>query len=387
MQRRDFLNLSASAATVAIASSFSSLSLAAANKMPVLILIELNGGNDSHNTVIDLNQLGVYQQLRPQLGLAEDERVRLDKNYALHRSLAGFIAPWQSGELALVHGLGYPEANKSHFRSIEIWDMASAHDEYLSAGWLANILPKISKSEIDALIFGRNGSAFAGGSTSHVQLDNLQAYFNKVQGVKASQQATVNSALKYLLGLNQTIVDSKTLLMRGLAKEIKLKTEFPSNVFGRQMADIAKVIRMDLQIPAFKIALGSFDTHKSQKGKHQQLLKQLADGMLALRAELIISGHWPSVMMMTYSEFGRRAAQNGSGGSDHGTAASHFLLGGRVRGGHFGDYPSLSELVDRDVMYNTDFRAVYQSVVRQWWGQPQFQLATGLDELKLLHSS
>ncbi|NQZ33554.1 MAG: DUF1501 domain-containing protein [Oceanospirillaceae bacterium] len=385
MKRRDFLNLGGCAATAALASGIPGLSLAAGTKMPVLILIELNGGNDSHNTVLDLNQLSVYKQLRPQLGLAQDERVNLDKNFALHRSLAGFKDPWKSGELALVHGLGYPQANKSHFRSIEIWDMASAHDEYLTAGWLANVLPKISKSEIDALIFGRNGSAFAGGATSHIQLDNLQSYFKKVKGVKGQQQRAANSALQHLLGLNQTIVDSKALLMRGLAKEVKLKTEFPKNPFGRQMADIAKVICMDLQIPAFKIALGSFDTHKSQKGKHQQLLKQLADGMLALRAELIASGHWNDVLMMTYSEFGRRAAQNGSGGSDHGTAASHFLLGGRVRGGHFGAYPSLSELVDRDVMYSTDFRAVYQSVVRQWWGQPQFSLSSGLDDLKLIH--
>lgn len=386
MKRRDFLNVAASAATATFAASFATVGVAAAKNLPVLILIELNGGNDSHNTVIDLNQLGVYQQLRPQLGLAPDERVRLDKNVALHRSLAGFKTPWQSGELAIVHGLGYPQANKSHFRSIEIWDMGSAHDEYLSAGWLANVLPKISKSEIDALIFGRNGSAFAGGTTTHIQLDNLQAYFNKVNKVKQSQQASANSALQHLLGLNQTIVDSKALLMRGLAKEVKLNKEFPKHTFGKQMADIAKVIRMDLQIPAFKIALGSFDTHKSQKGKHQQLLKQLADGMLALRAELMASGHWPNVLMMTYSEFGRRAAQNGSGGSDHGTAASHFLLGGRVRGGHFGEYPSLSELVDRDVIYNTDFRSVYQSVVRQWWGQSQFTLSTGLDDLSLIHA-
>jgi len=382
MNRRDFLHVSGAGA---LAAGFPSLALAAA-KTPVLILIELNGGNDSHNTVLDLEQLGIYNKLRPKLGLADDERVNLDKRFALHRSLEDFKEPWQKGELALVHGLGYPEANKSHFRSIEIWDMASAHDEYLSAGWLANVLPKISKSEIDALTFGRNALPFSGGAASHVQLENLSRYFKKIKDVKESSQTSNNSALSHLLGLNQNIQDSKAVLMRGLSKQIKLKQDFPKTNFGKQMADIARVIRMDLQVPAFKIAIGSFDTHKGQKGKHQQLLKQLADGMMALRAELVQSGQWSNVLMMTYSEFGRRAGQNGSGGCDHGTAATHFLMGGRVRGGHIGEYPSFEHLENKDVVYNVDFRSLYQSVVREWWQQEKFILSPNLAPLNIIHS-
>jgi len=382
MNRRDFLHVSGAGA---LAAGFPSLALAAA-KTPVLILIELNGGNDSHNTVLDLEQLGLYNKLRPTLGLADDERVNLDKRFALHRSLEDFKEPWQKGELALVHGLGYPEANKSHFRSIEIWDMASAHDEYLSAGWLANVLPKISKSEIDALTFGRNALPFSGGAASHVQLENLSRYFKKIKDVKESSQTSNNSALSHLLGLNQNIQDSKAVLMRGLSKQIKLKQDFPKTNFGKQMADIARVVRMDLQVPAFKIAIGSFDTHKGQKGKHQQLLKQLADGMMALRAELVQSGQWSNVLMMTYSEFGRRAGQNGSGGCDHGTAATHFLMGGRVRGGHIGEYPSFEHLENKDVVYNVDFRSLYQSVVREWWQQEKFILSPNLAPLNIIHS-
>jgi uncharacterized protein (DUF1501 family) len=383
MNRRDFLHLSGAGA---LAAGFPSLALSATAKTPVLILIELNGGNDSHNTVLDLEQLGLYKQLRPTLGLADDERVKLDKRFALHRSLEAFKDPWKKGELALVHGLGYPEANKSHFRSIEIWDMASAHDEYLATGWLANVLPKISKSEIDALTFGRNALPFSGGAASHVQLENLSKYFKKIKGLKENSQTSSNSALSHLLGLNQNIQASKAALMRGLSKEIKLKQDFPKTNFGKQMADIAKVIRMDLQVPAFKIAIGSFDTHKGQKGKHQQLLKKLADGMMALRAELVDSGQWSNVLMMTYSEFGRRAGQNGSGGCDHGTAATHFLMGGRVRGGHIGAYPSFEYLQNRDVVYNVDFRSLYQSIVRDWWQQDKFVIRPGLVPLDIIHS-
>ncbi|MCJ8338794.1 MAG: DUF1501 domain-containing protein [Pseudomonadales bacterium] len=382
MKRRSFLHLGAAGA---FSLALPNIAMGKNSDTPVLILIELNGGNDSHNTVLDLNQLSLYKKLRPQLGLAGDERVQLDKNFALHRSLKGFVEPWQQGELALVHGLGYANANKSHFRSIEIWDMASASDQYLSAGWLANVLPKLSPSAIDAMVFGRNAVAFSGGNTQHIQLKNLKAFFNQSKRIKADNRRSDNSALSYLLGLKQNISDSKELMMQGLSRNIKLKTKFPKSIFGQQMADVAKVIRMDLQIPAFKVAIGSFDTHKGQKNVHRRLLQQVADGMLALRSELQTSGHWPNVLMMTYSEFGRRAAQNGSGGCDHGTAASHFLMGGRVKGGHYGDYPAFDDLQNRDVIYNVDFRSMYQSVVQQWWQQPGFELASGLESLDIIH--
>ncbi len=382
MKRRDFMHLGAAGA---LSLALPNIALGKSVATPVLILIELNGGNDSHNTVLDLNQLSLYKKLRPQLGLGTDDRVQLDKGFALHRSLKGFVEPWQRGELALVHGVGYPNANRSHFRSIEIWDMASDSDQYLTAGWLANVLPKLSESTIDAMVFGRNSAAFTGGNTQHIQLKNLDSFFKKAKNIHTDERGSDNSALRYLLGLKQNITVGKELMMQGLSRDIKLKSQFPKNRFGQQMADVAKVIRMDLHIPAFKVAIGSFDTHKGQKNKHSQLLQQVADGMLALRSELTASGHWPNVLMMTYSEFGRRAAQNGSGGSDHGTAASHFLMGGRVKGGHYGDYPAFDDLQDRDVIYNVDFRSMYQSVVQQWWLQPGFELVSGLESLDIIH--
>ncbi|EPJ44982.1 MAG: hypothetical protein OFPII_30660 [Osedax symbiont Rs1] len=383
MDRRNFLNL---AALGGFSAAMPHLAFAAAKQVPVLILIELSGGNDSHNTVIDLQQLTEYQKLRPQLALNRDQRFNLDNNFALHNALQGFQVPWNRQELAIVHGLGYPQANKSHFRSIEIWDMATAANQYSDTGWLANILPKLSNSDITALTFGRNAAPFSGGLAQHIQLDNLAGFFERSKKLKNHPRPTSNSALRHLLTLNNNVAASKAQLMQGLSRQVPLATAFPKTKFARQMADVAKVIRMDLNIPAFKVAIGSFDTHRAQKNKHRQLLKQLADGMLALRSELIQSGHWPNVLMMTYSEFGRRAAQNGSGGSDHGTAASHFLMGGRVKGGHFGSYPSLSELVDRDVLYQLDFRSVYQSVIRQWWQQPEYTIAAGLEQLDLIHS-
>ncbi len=385
MNRREFLRLGA--LTMSSPLALNTPLVMSAQQLPVLILVELNGGNDSHNTVIDLSQLERYQQLRPQLALKESERVNIDEHFALHHSLAGFKDIWQQGELALVHGLGYPAPNKSHFRSIDIWDTASKSDQYLSQGWLASVLNKVSADPINAMTFGRNANVFAGGDSRHIQLTDLKQYLKKKGGKAHSQTASQNSALSHLLSLDQNNFDSRVSLLQGLSKDVSLKTTFPKTVFGRQLADVAKVIRMDLNIPAFKVALGSFDTHRGQKNKHQQLLKQLADGVMSLREELQKSGHWPNVLLMTYSEFGRRAAQNGSGGTDHGTAASHFIMGGRVKGGHHGQYPSFEHLVDRDVVYTTDFRSLYQSVVRQWWQQNDFLITHNLANLDLIHES
>jgi uncharacterized protein (DUF1501 family) len=385
MNRREFLRLSA--LTMSSPFALNTPLLLSAQQLPVLILVELNGGNDSHNTVLDLSQLERYQQLRPQLALKENERVSIDEKFALHHSLAGFKNIWLQGELALVHGLGYPAANKSHFRSIDIWDTASQSDQYLSQGWLADVLTKVSNEPINAMTFGRNANVFAGGDSRHIQLTDLNRYLKKKAGKTHSQSASKNPALSHLLNLDQNNFDSRASLLQGLSKNITLKTQFPTTVLGKQLADVAKVIRMDLNIPAFKVALGSFDTHRGQKQKHRQLLKQLADAVMALRAEMQKSGHWPNVLLMTYSEFGRRAAQNGSGGTDHGTAASHFLMGGRVKGGHYGRYPSFDNLIDRDVLYSTDFRALYQSVVRQWWQQKDFKITDNLANLALIHAS
>ena len=384
MNRREFLRLSA--LTMGAPFALNSSIVMGAEQLPVLILIELNGGNDSHNTVIDLSQLERYQQLRPQLALKANERVQIDDQFALHHSLSGFKDVWQQGELAIVHGLGYPSPNKSHFRSIDIWDTASQSDQYLSQGWLADVLANISRDPINAMTFGRNAHVFTGGDSRHIQLNDLNRYLKKKAGKAQDKKVTENSALSHLLSLDQNNFDSRRQLLQGQSKNITLKENFPKTVSGKQLADVATVIRMDLNIPAFKVSLGSFDTHRGQKNKHQQLLKQLADAVVSVRAELQNSGHWPNVLLMTYSEFGRRAAQNGSGGTDHGTAASHFLMGGRVKGGHFGQYPSFEHLVDRDVVHTTDFRSMYQSVVRQWWQQKEFLITHNLASLDLIHA-
>jgi uncharacterized protein (DUF1501 family) len=148
---------------------------------------------------------------------------------------------------------------------------------------------------------------------------------------------------------------------------------------GKQLAEVAQLIDLGGNIPVFKVALSGFDTHRNQKPTHHRLLSQLSAGLAAFREEMIRAGKWDQVVVMTYSEFGRRPKMNGSGGTDHGTAATHIVMGGKVRGGHIGEHPILPVKDNTNMQFTTDFKALYQTVLDQWFQHPEIRLADGLD--------
>ncbi|WP_160971311.1 DUF1501 domain-containing protein [Pseudomaricurvus sp. HS19] len=335
----------------------------------MLVLVELNGGNDSLNTVVPLGQLDAYQVLRPQLALQAEERIQLDEQFAVHQSLEALLPVWQSGHMALIHGVGYPQPNRSHFRSIDIWDTASAADKYLNEGWLSGISPIKSAQPVDAVVFGRNAAPVMGEQSRYLKINSLAQFVAHAAKVDAVEAAQANDALSYVASQQNTLFAGAELLVPAVKRAPPLAVEFPASPFGKHLADVARLLKLELGIPVIKVALGSFDTHRNQKTTHARLLKDLAEGLAAFSRELQIAGLWDRVAIMTYSEFGRRAAQNGSGGSDHGTAATHFVMGGAVRGGHIGEHPDLTALVDQDMQYTTDFRSVYQTILSDWCGQ------------------
>lgn len=374
MKRRSLLTLAALSPLLA---SFGLDCFAGDKALPVLVLVELNGGNDSLNTVVPLHQLSAYQQLRPHLGLKAKERLALDDSFALHQALSPLLPVWEQGQLALVHGLGYPEPNRSHFRSIEIWDTASAADQYLESGWLSAPGGALARNGLAGLVFGRNAAPVAGVQSHFLRLDSIEAFLQQAGRLSRIAEQTENPALRHLIRLQNSITDSEQLLRQRLVNKHDLSHSFPSTPFGRQLADVAQLIQLDLGIPIFKVSLGSFDTHRNQRQTHARLLAHLAEGLVALRAVLTRSGHWDKTLVMTYSEFGRRASENASGGTDHGTAATHFVLGGRVKGGHLGTHPDLNALEDRDMRFSTDFRRLYQSVLTDWWRRPDLRVPGG----------
>lgn len=385
MKRRDFLNNFSTVTGAALLSAHApGWAQAVANRASsvqdrILILIELKGGNDGLNTVVPYAD-PTYHQLRSTIGIKTDEVIKLDDKVGLHPDLKAMLPFWEKNELAIVQGVGYPEANLSHFRSIEIWDTASKASEYLSDGWVtrgmqAGLASK-TKFTAEGVLIGMNDFGPLAGAKA-VSLNDPVAFVNQSRLARVNElaAATQNPALRYLLKVENEISQAADGL-RG--DKYTFNTVFPTGQFGNGVAAAAQIVASQRRdnfekkaggVPVMCLTLGSFDTHQNQAGTHAGLLKQLAEGMAALKSALTELGAWDRTLVMTFSEFGRRAKQNSSGGTDHGTAAPHFIAGGAVRGGMYGKAPDLSRLDgNQNVLYTTDFRQIYTTVAQQWWG-------------------
>jgi len=366
MNRRGFL-AATGAATVSVGWGMPAAHAATPGYGNVLVLVELQGGNDGLNTVVPFAD-PAYYALRPQLAIAREQVLALDAATGLHPSLQPLLALWQTGELAIVQGVGYPDANLSHFRSIEIWDTASRSNEYLQDGWLARSFraaPAPREYAADGVVVGSGAMGpFAGGARA-VAITNTEQFLRQARLAQPAAAATGSGALAHILKVEREVAQAAAGLSSGHA----FSTVFPPGAFGNAVRTAAQVIAAQPGVAAVKISLGNFDTHRGQLATHARLLQELAGGLVALKAALLELRRWDSALVMTYSEFGRRAAENRSGGTDHGTAGAHFAMGGRVRGGLYGRPPELGRL-DRNgnLPHAVDFRDLYATVLGGWWG-------------------
>jgi uncharacterized protein (DUF1501 family) len=363
MQRRDFLGLAG--ASVALAPVPAAWAFSSDAYRRVLVLVELKGGNDGLNTVVPFAD-GNYYRLRPRIAIRRDEVLQLSERAGLHPSLAALMPLWQSRELAVIQGLGYPKPNQSHFRSIEIWDTASGSEQYLHEGWLARAFadnPVPRGFVADGVVVGsQEMGPFAGGARA-VALNNTEQFMRQSRLATPSAKLG-NAALAHILRVEGEIVQAAGNLGSG----VSLKTEFPTGEFGNALRTASQVIASQAGVAAVRVTLNGFDTHQNQPGQQANLLKQLGEGLSALKAALIELNRWNSALVMTYAEFGRRAAENNSNGTDHGTANAHFAMGGQVRGGLYGEGPALDRLENGNLAHSVDFRSLYATVLEKWWG-------------------
>jgi uncharacterized protein (DUF1501 family) len=333
----------------------------------LLILVELKGGNDGLNTIVPYAD-AAYHGLRPRLGVAREAVLQLDERTGLHPSLEPLMALWQSRELAIVQGLGYPQPNLSHFRSIEIWDTASKSDEYLPDGWLARTFaaqPPPAGFAADGVVVGSPDMGPLSGTAPRVIALSIAEQFLHQARLASPARGTANGALAHVLKVERDIAQSASRLTHGR----ELRNGFPADSFGKAVHTACQLVGGGSGVAALRLTLGGFDTHQRQAGMHAGLLKALAEGLVALRAGLTELGRWQDTLVLTYSEFGRRPRENQSGGTDHGTAAAHLVLGGRVRGGLYGAAPELARLDGNgNLSFAVDFRALYASVLERWWG-------------------
>jgi uncharacterized protein (DUF1501 family) len=367
IDRRAFLRL---ACLTPFAAGLPRLAWAAASPQVrrLLVLVELRGGNDGLNTAIPFSD-PAYARLRPRLAIARDQVVQLDERLGLHPSLDKLKPAWDARQLAIVQGVGYPDSNLSHFRSIEIWDTASRSDEYLESGWLARAFrqsPSPAGFAADGVVVGSGGMGPLGGGSGAraIALTSPEQFLRNARLARGEGESA-NPALAHILRVERDVIVSAERLHAGRA----FSTPFPAGPFGNAIGTTAQLAANRSGIAVVRLSLGSFDTHANQSGVHSALLRQLGDGLAVLREALIEIGRWDTTVVATYSEFGRRPAENQSGGTDHGTSSVHFVMGGNVKGGLHGAPPALDRLDGNgNLPFAVDFRSYYATFLDRWWG-------------------
>ena len=349
-------------------------------KANYLLLVELNGGNDSLNMCIPADQ-DDYFRLRPSLAIAKDQQIRLTPELALNSVMSPLEEVWAAGELAILPGLGYPEPNRSHFRSIEIWDTASDSDQYLDEGWLSSVLAQLPNNTLSeafaaqAIVLGRNAAPLLGHGIKTLVMKDQQSFIQESAQLKALSAATQNPTLRHILNVNLQARSGGELLKMGFEPAVKKEPEGKGKQpndqqFKQDLKEAAAIIKQGYGAPVIKVALSGFDTHANQTNTHQKLLTSLAQGLADFRKEMQDANLWDQIAIVTYSEFGRRVAENASQGTDHGTAATHLVMGGRVKGGIKTAIPALNQLEKGDLKMTKDYRHLYASVASQWLQAP-----------------
>jgi uncharacterized protein (DUF1501 family) len=385
MKRREFLSMTAAAsATLLLPRAYGTQSPAppahGRGYGNLLILVELKGGNDGLNTVIPFDD-PAYYQLRKNIGVKREQAIQIDERTALHPALQALMPLWNGKELAIVQGVSYTQPSLSHFRSIEIWDTASRSDQFLGEGWLTRAFAQ------HAVPAGFVADGVVIGSAEMGPLANgarAIALTNPTQFVKTSRLATPvswhesNPELEHILDVENDIVKAAGQL-RPREGQFALKTPFADGAFGTSIKAAMQVLAAGdtpqgrplagQGVAVIRLTLNGFDTHQNQPGQQASLLKQLAEGFASMKAALVELGRWDNTLVMTYAEFGRRPRENQSNGTDHGTVAPHFVMGGRVRGGLYGMPPVLAQLDGNgNLPVGVDFRQLYSTVLGPWWG-------------------
>lgn len=324
-----------------------------------LILIKLAGGNDGLNTLVPFDD-PAYRRARPSVGLTRNAVLPLGEGLGLHPGLAPLEDAWATGDMAIVRGVGFRPADRSHFRSMDVWETGGDGDGPQPTGWLTRALhaaPSGAES-LGLVVIGSDPRVILAGSGLagyDIAAGAALATPDPTQSIGPAQ--TANPALAHVLATERLLALAQAELAVVLDRLPAFASAFPDNDLGRRLVLAARLIAAGSPAPVILLPVTGFDTHAGQRAVHDALLAGLGEGLAALRLGLIEAGAWHRTTVATYSEFGRRVADNASGGTDHGTAAPHFVLGGGVAGGFHGAQPSLADLADRDPEPTIDLRA------------------------------
>jgi uncharacterized protein (DUF1501 family) len=377
----------------------------------ILVVLQMAGGNDGLNMVVPFAD-DTYYRSRPRLGIPAGQILKLDSYAGLNPKLAGLKSLFDEGHLSVIQGVGYPNPNRSHFRSTEIWQTASDADRNENQGWLGKYFDSCcagADPTVGVAIGDQMPQAFVARTPTGVTFSKPEqfrwvpsekrkgpmsaeeTFFRQLSGVNddAAPSANAGGSIGSIPGdtkANQSAVDflQRTALdaqlssdkILAIARKHKSNMPYPQGQLAASLSLIARMIAGGLPTRVYYASQGGFDTHAGQLNTHDRLMTELNDSLSAFVADLKQQGNFDRVLLITFSEFGRRVAENANGGTDHGAAAPMFVLGGAVKPGLFGTYPSLTDLDHGDLKFNTDFRSVYGTILDRWLKAPS-QLVLG----------
>ena len=337
----------------------------------ILIIVQLSGGNDGLNTIVPF-QNDLYHQLRPSLAITKEKVLRATDEIGFNPALIKVKDLYDQGLLTVINNVGYPNPDRSHFRSMDIWQTASQSNEYLSTGWIGRYLDSNCEGcgshtavEIDdALSLALRGESVKGMAIKDpAKLYNAtqSTFFKQVSGGHAEEPA-----IEYLYKtMAETVSNAKYIYEK--SNVIRSFQEYPNTEFGKRLKTISELIQSGIRTKVYYASLSGFDTHVRQAGQQERLLTIYSEAVSSLVQDLQASGNFDRSVIMTFSEFGRRVEENGSGGTDHGTANNLFLIGGKLKTpGFLNHTPDLQKLDHGDLIYEIDFRQVYATLLRNW---------------------
>ena len=391
--RREFLKLGARGAGLLAFSRFAPAFLvesAHAQSLPpekdrtILVLAQLAGGNDGLNTVVPYADPN-YRRLRPTLGLPMEQLLKINDTVALNGSCAALHGLLQDGKLGIVQNVGYPNPNRSHFRSTEIWETASESNQFLPTGWLGRYFDNacggapagrdpcgvnISNEVPQSFLSEHPHPTFSIGPNlrnRRQQSENIALLEQLIQSPGAQSDDHDNAGYLRHTMMDALVTEKK---FQQVLADYQTKANYPTTPFAGSLRNVAALIAAGTATRVYYVSLSGFDTHNNQLAAQNNLLRQLSEGLASFQRDLESKRLDGQVLTMTFSEFGRRPSENESKGTDHGTAAPLFVLGSRVKSGLHGTAPSLELERNQDLQYGTDFRQVYSTLLDKWLGCP-----------------
>ena len=349
----------------------------------ILVVVQLSGGNDGLNTVIPYAD-DIYHRARPVLHHDAKTVLKIDDHLGLHPNLGGLKNLYDKGLMSIVQGVGYPNPNRSHFRSMDIWQSAQPEKEVVTNGWLGRYFDNTCRGNdphVGLSVGDRLPLAMEGERIQPLSIEKPETYryagrdveryleLNKAKKLVAAEAITPVSQLDFLRRTAMDAQLSSDEILK-MSRAHAPAASYPFGEFGSGLRTIAAMINGGLPTRVYYVSLGSFDTHAQERNVHDRLMQQLSDGVSAFWSDLTAQKNDDRVLMMTFSEFGRRVEQNASAGTDHGAAAPMMFFGKSLAAGIVGKHPSLTDLDQGDLKHTIDFRNVYASVLENWMETP-----------------